>query len=110
MLLAVSTFAAEECELVSVRGRVVREISPHVYRPVPGAIVVIVRGFQTWTGITGGRGSFSVPVPMCGSFDITAVARGHYFEFQTFRLPVADQDGTNIDIVETHSCRPKPKK
>jgi hypothetical protein len=109
-VLTVSTFAADNCEPVPVRGRVVREVSPHAYRGVAGARVVIIRNTQTWIAVTDGRGFYSVSVPMCGTYEITAVAPGRVFEFQTFRLPVDDQVGINIDIPAALPCRPKQIK
>jgi hypothetical protein len=110
-VLTVSTFAADNCELVSVHGRVVHEVSPHAFRGVPGARVVIIRDTRTWLAVTDGRGSYSVSVPMCGTYEITAVSPGRVFEFQIFRLPVDDQTGINIDLPEVNSpCRPKRKK
>lgn len=72
LLLTVSTFAADNCDLVPVHGRVLREVRPHVYRPIAAARVVVIRGEQTWIAVSDGLGNYSVLVPMCGEYQITA--------------------------------------
>lgn len=96
-VLSVPTLA-DNCGLAPVHGRVVTQVGAHEYRGVRNARVIIIRGLQTWIAVTNNDGRYSVPVPACGTYEITAVQKRFHFSFQTFRFP-DDADSANVDIV-----------
>jgi hypothetical protein len=106
-LLTVSTFA---CSEVPVSGNVLREVRPHVYRPIAGARVVAISGPNTWVAVSDRSGRYTLLLQRCGTILITAVEPANHFEFQTLAFPIDDMDPIIIDIVSDPRWQRKQRK
>lgn len=93
LILAVSALGC--ADRITVSGRVVRSIAPNTFVGISKVRIDTGR----LAAITNPFGYFSFIVPNCGTFPVTAAAKGYSFDSQILSLPVPDADEIHIDFI-----------